>query len=403
MPMLHRTTAGPLGLLESYEPGRSTVFAAPDRTILALGNRLGADVATAQSDLVAQVESFLDRGEMHMVLAAIPFDPDRPAALVLPESVEVVPGRRGQHPDDGRGVREHRAPAGVIAAVNGDRWQLGRLPSRETYAASVSESLLRIERGELAKIVLARSIDLTGGGPVDAATILRRLAVRDPGAYAYAIGLPSDDGLPRELVGASPELLVQRVGRRVVAPAIAGSAERSTDPVLDARRGTDLLTSVKDLAEHAFVDDAVRASLAPYCRDLVGSANPRLIATATMWHLQTEVSGELLDPGTSSLQLALALHPTPAVCGVPTATARAAIGELEGFDRNFYAGVVGWCDRYGDGEWVVAIRCAEVRPESLRLYAGAGVVAGSVPTAEVAETAAKFRTLLEAMGLDDVA
>jgi isochorismate synthase len=151
------------------------------------------------------------------------------------------------------------------------------------------------------------------------------------------------------------------------------------------------------------VTDAVRASLRPLCKKLTASVPPRLIATATMWHLQTEIVGELTDPSTSSLQLALALHPTPAVCGVPTARARAAIGELEGFDRDFYAGVVGWCDRSGDGEWVVAIRCAEVRPDSLRLYSGAGIVAGSVPAAELAETSAKFRTMLEAIGLDDVA
>jgi isochorismate synthase len=151
------------------------------------------------------------------------------------------------------------------------------------------------------------------------------------------------------------------------------------------------------------VADSVRASLEPLCDQLSAPATPRLVATATMWHLQTEIVGELTDPRTSSLQLALALHPTPAVCGVPTAQARATIGELEGFDRDFYAGVVGWCDRSGDGEWVVAIRCAEVRPESLRLYSGAGIVAGSVPSAEVAETSAKFRTMLEAIGLDDVA
>lgn len=401
MPMPHQQEAGPLGLLDAYVPGRSTVFAAPDRTILAVGNRLGADLATAQTELVARMASHFEDSRAAVVLAAIPFDSARRAALVLPDSVRVVPGRRDQRHRSQEARPE--PPARGIAAVNGDRWRLGRLPSRETYAASVAESLLRIERGEVAKIVLARSIDLTGGGPVDAVAILRRLAERDPGAYAYAIGLPSDDGLPRALVGASPELLVQRTGRQVVARPLAGSAERSTDPVVDRQRGAALLGSPKELAEHAFVTEGVRESLAPYCCELAVSATPRLIATAAVWHLQTDVVGRLDDPATSSLELALALHPTPAVCGVPTATARAAIGELEGFDRDFYAGAVGWCDRDGDGEWVIAIRCAEVRPDSLRLYAGAGVVAGSVPAAEVAETSAKFRTMLEAIGLDDVA
>lgn len=395
MPTLDRTAASALDLVDAYEPGRSAVFAAPDRTVLAVGNQLGAAFATDQGDLVERVADRLERGGPQTVLAAIPFGSDRPAALVHPESIHVLAGRRGAL----GAVVERLAPE----PINGFRWGLSRLPSRETYAASVAESLVRIERGDLAKIVLARSLDLTGGGPVDAATILRRLAVRDPGTYAYAIGLPLVDGLPREFVGASPELLVQRMGRQVVARPVAGSAERSTDPVIDRQRGAELLTSAKDLAEHAFVADAVRESLEPFCRDLVMSSTPRLVATATVWHLQTEVVGELADPSTTSLHLALAMHPTPAVCGVPTAIARAAIGELEGFDRDFYAGVVGWCDRDGDGEWVVAIRCAEVRPDSLRLYSGAGIVAGSVPAAEVAETSAKFRTMLEAMGLDDVA
>ena len=396
MPTLDRAAASVLGLVDAYEPGRSAVFAAPSRTILAVGNQLGPDLATDQRDLVARTVSLFERTGAALLLAAIPFDQDRPAALVLPESLEIRDGRRDQ-----LGSALDRGAPGM--ATNGFRWQLGRVPSREDYAANVADSLRRIERGDLAKIVLARSLDLTGGGPVDAARILRRLALRDPDAYAYAIGLPADDGVPRDLVGASPELLVQRFGRQVVARPLAGSAERSADPMLDRQRGADLLSSTKELAEHAFVIDGVRASLAPYCTALTVSPAPRLVATAAVWHLETEVVGQLADPATSSLALALALHPTPAVCGVPTATARAAIGELEGFDRDFYAGAVGWCDRAGDGEWVIALRCAEVRPDSLRLYAGAGVVAGSVPAAEVAETAAKFRTMLEAMGLDDIA
>jgi isochorismate synthase len=398
MPTLDRLSVHAADLVDAYEPGRTAVFAAPDRTLLAVGNRLGADVATDQDVLVARVAAQLERGDARMVLAAIPFEPDRPAALIVPESVDVLAGPRAPL----GALVDRPLPSTTPKQSNGYRWQLGRLPSRETYAASVAESLRRIERGDLAKIVLARSLDLTGGGPVEAAAILRRLTVRDPGAYAFGISLPPDGGVQRDLVGASPELLVQRFGRQVVARPLAGSAERSNDPVLDRQRGAGLLSSAKELAEHEFVTDGVREALAPYCRELTVSA-PRLIATAAVWHLQTDVIGELADPATSSLELALALHPTPAVCGVPTATARAAISELEGFDRDFYAGVVGWCDRDGDGEWVIAIRCAEIRPESVRLYAGAGVVAGSVPAAEVAETSAKFRTMLEAMGLDDIA
>lgn len=119
-----------------------------------------------------------------------------------------------------------------------------------------------------------------------------------------------------------------------------------------------------------------------------------------MWHLSTRVVGELKDSSTSSLQLATALHPTPAICGTPTDLARASIRALEPFDREFYTGMVGWMDAAGDGEWVVTIRCAEVEGRLLRLFAGAGIVPESIPDEELAETSAKFQTMLRAMGMD---
>ncbi len=146
--------------------------------------------------------------------------------------------------------------------------------------------------------------------------------------------------------------------------------------------------------------DAVREALAPYCRTLDVPARPTLVRTATMWHLSTTVTGEPADPAVSALELACALHPTPAVCGTPTATAREVIGELEPFDRGAYTGMVGWGDAGGDGEWVVTIRCAEAEERTLRLFAGAGVVEQSSPEAETAETGAKFQTFLQAVGVD---
>jgi len=120
-----------------------------------------------------------------------------------------------------------------------------------------------------------------------------------------------------------------------------------------------------------------------------------------MWHLSSPISGRLADPSVSALALAEALHPTPAVCGTPLPAARGAIAEIEGIDRGYYSGLVGWCDAAGDGEWAVTLRSAEVSDATVRLFAGAGVVAGSDPDAELAETGAKFRTLLRAIGLED--
>lgn len=146
--------------------------------------------------------------------------------------------------------------------------------------------------------------------------------------------------------------------------------------------------------------DAVHQALAPHCTGMTVPARPTLIRTATMWHLSTTVTGTLSSPGTSALDLAMALHPTPAVCGTPTRTARQVIAETEPFDRGFFTGVVGWGNADGDGEWVVTIRCAEAEERTLRLYAGAGIVAASEPEAETAETAAKFRTFLSAVGAE---
>ncbi|MBT2388649.1 isochorismate synthase [Streptomyces sp. ISL-1] len=246
----------------------------------------------------------------------------------------------------------------------------------------------------LGKAVLARALDLTGDREPDVPGMLQRLARRDARGYTFAI--PTSAG--RTLLGASPELLVSRRGSALVANPLAGSTPRSGDLAEDVRRAAALLESPKDLHEHAVVVNAIRATLAPYCTDLVVPERPTLVKTAAMWHLSTTLTGTLPAQSVSALELACALHPTPAVCGEPTAPARKVIGELEPFDRGLYSGVVGWGDADGDGEWVVTIRCAEADRSGLRLFAGAGVVASSDPVAETAETSAKFRTFLDAVG-----
>ena len=268
------------------------------------------------------------------------------------------------------------------------------VPAAEHYGAAVASAVARMRAGEFDKVVLARTLELTASREPDLPAMLRRLARRDPGGYTFA--LPSGPG--RTLVGASPELLVARTGGRLTANPLAGSAPRSADLAEDVRRAAALLESPKDLHEHAVVVAAVRDALAPFCTRLDVPERPTLLRTAAMWHLSTTVTGELADPDVCALRLASALHPTPAVCGTPTDMARKVIAESEPFDRGPYTGMVGWQDADGDGEWVVTIRCAEAEGRSLRLFAGAGVVAASSPEAETAETAAKFRTFLHAVG-----
>src|SRR5699024_3140283 len=244
---------------------------------------------------------------------------------------------------------------------------------------------------------------------VDVKQILKNLAQHNKQGYTFAVDLSNDKrnaeknalNEKRTLLGASPELLVSKTGDTLFANPLAGSRPRSDDPAEDQRRALELLDSEKDLYEHAVVVDMVREALTPFCKTIDVPETPSLIKTEAMWHLSTEIYGTLENEETSSLELGIALHPTPAVCGYPTSLAREAIYEIEPFDRDFFTGMVGWCDEHGDGEWVVTIRCAEVQAHSMRLFAGAGVVAGSKPEEELEETGAKFRTMLDAMGIKD--
>ncbi|MFE3171209.1 isochorismate synthase [Amycolatopsis sp. NPDC059090] len=312
------------------------------------------------------------------------------------------------------GVGDRAELAGGVSA-EGDRressafsaqtpWTVIPQPAPEVYAESVRRAVDLIADGELEKVVLARALDLVGEQGVSVQQLLRNLVVADPAAHAFAVDVSAPgDPATRTLVGASPELLVSRKGDVVTANPLAGSRRRTGDPVQDAQAIAELRVSEKDLNEHALVAAQVAEVLGRYCTELEVPEEPEVIGTPTMWHLSTRITGRVGPGGPSSLELAEALHPTPAVCGVPVGPARDTIAQLEPEDRGYYAGLVGWTDLAGDGEWVVTIRCAEVSDKTARLFAGAGVVAGSDPAAELAETSAKFGTLLRALGAEGVA
>ncbi|MGQ4358180.1 isochorismate synthase DhbC [Streptomyces drozdowiczii] len=387
MPAAHPATGAATSLLDDYAPG-ARFLATPRRTLLAHGPARevphGAQPVDQRVSL-ALAEAADAGQEAPVVIGAIPFDHTAPAALSVPAALRVAPP-----------LSSDPLIALPSAGVDSPGWHIRPVPEPEVYAAGVASAVERMWRGEFSKVVLARTLELTSPAPLDVPSMLQRLARRDPSGYTFA--LPTGPG--RTLIGASPELLVSRRGRQVVANPLAGSSPRSGDLAEDVRRAAALLESAKDLHEHAVVVDAVHHALAPYCSGMTVPPRPTLIRTATMWHLSTTVTGTLADPDTSALTLACALHPTPAVCGTPTATARQVLTETEPFDRGYFTGMVGWGDAEGDGEWVVTIRCAEAEERVLRLYAGAGVVAASEPEAETAETAAKFRTFLSAVGAE---
>lgn len=376
----------PCGLFEDYRPG-SFLLTSPRRGLLATGVQT---VVTERDpdELAAKVTKLLVDSDAPVAVGALPFDEDAAPHVVLPQTA------RWTGPVTSTGVRCDRTAVSGIEPV----------PSRAGYARGVARAVTALRAGELRKVVLARSLRLTMAEPVPVAALLANLAADNPAGYTYAVDLPAAGGARRTLVGATPEMLLSRTGPVVIANPLAGSIPRDPDPETDRHNGAALLASAKDQDEHRVVVQAVAEALRPFCRTLDVPAEPSLISTTAVWHLSTRITGELLDPGISSLRLARALHPTPAVCGTPVDRARAKIAELEPFDRGFYAGAIGWCDADGDGQWVVGIRCAELtepptgRP-TMTLYSGAGIMPASQPDLEVTETSAKFQTLLRAMGL----
>ncbi|AGC45604.1 isochorismate synthase DhbC [Myxococcus stipitatus DSM 14675] len=386
-------------LLESYEAGSSFFFASPRRTLLARGTFAtvphvgGASSLERLPERVAAVlgDSRQADHDIPVAVGAVPFDGSVPAQLVVPMTIQ----RAGPLVFDDVAMPLPSQPA---------RYTVQPVPEPSAYLDGVAQALKLMEHGPLRKVVLSRALHLSATAPIDLQRLLHNLARRNPSGYTFAVDLPSRGAAfpgegRRTLIGASPELLVSRSGMQVLANPLAGSAARSPDPVEDQRRAHALLQSPKDLHEHAVVIDAVAEALRPFCKSLDVPAGPSLVNTQTMWHLSSRIVGELRDPSISSVTLALAMHPTPAVCGYPTELAHAAIGDIEPFERGYYTGAVGWCDVNGDGQWAVTIRCAEADEHSLRLFAGAGIVAGSKPESELAETEAKFRTMLQAMGL----
>lgn len=275
------------------------------------------------------------------------------------------------------------------------------VPEPDDYVHGVRRALDLIESGRLEKVVLARTLEIDLVNDLDTTNLLSTLTRRNQHGFTFVVPVMAAQQKGRHLfLGASPELLVRRVGRTVTSNPLAGSTRRGATPEEDRRNAEALLSSAKDRHEHDVVVAAVKRSLQPFCSNLDVPSTPSLLQTPTVWHLSTVISGELADPMMSALELALALHPTPAVCGQPTELSRQAIAAIEPFKRDLYAGLVGWSDANGDGEWAVAIRCAEVRGRWIRLFAGAGIVRGSNPEAELAETAAKLRTMLTALGIE---
>jgi len=256
------------------------------------------------------------------------------------------------------------------------------------YEEAVRRGVERIRAGELEKVVLAREVRVHAPAAIEPAPVLGMLREAFPECYCYCVGSPS-----RTLVGASPELLVRRDGATAQTVALAGTTRRSADPAVDDHLGQQLLISAKNADEHSIVARGIERELQPVSVWVTAAPDPVLVKVQNVQHLATPIRAQLAD-AVAALELAGRLHPTPAVGGEPHAVAEPLIPALEGFDRGWYAGGVGWTDLAEDGEFCVALRCALLTGAVARLYAGCGIVGDSVPAEELAETESKLAALL---------
>jgi isochorismate synthase len=256
------------------------------------------------------------------------------------------------------------------------------------FEAAVAAAAERIDEGEMAKVVLAREVVVEAASAHEPAAVFGAMREQFPSCFCFCAGTPE-----AAFIGASPELLVRRAGASAHTVALAGSTRRSSDPAVDDHLGEQLLRSDKNRREQRIVAERIVRALRPHAVWVEAAPEPELVKIANIQHLATPVIAQLAEPH-SAVELAGLMHPTPAVGGEPRDRATATIAELERMDRGWYAGPLGWMDAAEDGEFCVALRSALLRDREARLYAGVGVVAGSDPAGELAETEVKLDALL---------
>ena len=345
-----------------------------------------------------------------LAFGALPFDRSAPSELVVPQVVcgwhegsaswcTVVAPDRSALPGSPRELRRWLSETGgprseptpgqsSIAAVRPNS-------SDEQFERIVAEAVDAIDRGELAKVVLARQVAVALRASLDVPALLRRWSRLEPACSVFS--MPTAEG---QFVGASPELLVERSEGRLRSRPLAGTTGRPPGENSEAR-SAELLDSPKDVSEHRLVVEAITDALRPLSHDLEAPSRPELVELRSMTHLGTDIAGALDERADGSiphvLELLAALHPTPAVGGVPAGPARAMIDRLEPGGRGTYAGPVGFVDAAGDGRWVVGIRSMTVRDRDAQLAAGVGIVEGSIPRAERIEADLKLNAVLDAL------
>lgn len=324
-----------------------------------------------------------------IAIGSVPFLPGAPAELIVP-AVVVGKGADGRAWVTSVGEPDIDVFDTAEPEPSAASYVLRPGVDVDVYLDAVAQARDAVRAGELEKAVIARPVFVESDRQIDVHAVLRRLKDSFGSSYRFSI-----DGF----IGASPELLVEVAGDEVRAHPLAGTTRSTGDPDLDRKLAAELQASDKNQIEHHVAIEMVRDTLLPYCSYLDWAPEPSIVKVANVQHLGSQAEGRLSRPTATVIELMRALQPTPAVGGYPRDRALELIAELEGFQRGPYGGCVGWVDGHGNGTWAVALRCAELSPDrrTARLVAGGGIVAGSEPLAELAETQAKFQAMLSAI------
>lgn len=376
-------------VLDYASASRPLYFRTGDREIVGVGThaRWTASGPNRFAELGARLSEALStvqpayRPYIHAIGSGS-FDPNGEAFLIVPRVTIIRRGREVTTVTIGDDPASADAPRRSVGSAPIVDW-----PHIDSiYRDRVRTALGRLDSG-FGKVVVARAITGHVVTPGDERAPLIKLADEYPDCHIFAV-----DGL----WGASPETLVGVRDRRVHTRVLAGSAARGADPASDAAAAAALSDSAKDRDEHEFAMQSVLTALAPHCRSIVGASTPFTLKLSNVWHLASDIEG-VLKYRESVLSIIDSLHPTAAVAGVPTARALATIADIEAIPRDRYAGPVGWVDGSGNGEWAIALRCAQWHDSEIIAHAGAGIIAGSDPESEYNETELKFRPIRGAL------
>ncbi|MDP1852477.1 MAG: isochorismate synthase [Candidatus Planktophila sp.] len=351
--------------------------------------------ADARNWWLKQLESFAVTNSVHgngtgpVLFASFSFSAEDESVLIIPE---VIVGKKaekswitwiGPSPQpDLKSLSPQLIPTSISWDVNND--------ADSAWKARVSTAVNRIQGGALDKVVLARDFTGSAEEDIEPRTILRKLAVEYPSTWSFAVS---------GLIGATPELLLRLSRKMVTSRVLAGTISRTGDDERDLALAASLARSSKDLEEHIYAVRSVADALEPLCTSTNVPESPYVLHLANVMHLATDVTGALAEKlaHVDAFTILEKLHPSAAVCGTPREQAALLIAEIEGISRGRYAGPVGWIDAAGDGELGIALRCGQIKGRTIRIFAGCGIVAGSDPDKELAESEAKLIPMRSAL------